>query len=392
MANSKFYLKEINNTKKTPIRLHFHYDNKVFKYPTKLSIEPHKWCDKTHRVKKQVTHCIELNRQIQNIEDNIIDIFQNMKLNGHTVSNPILKQRLNIKLNRVDREDFFEYIDLYIYQKKELKASTKQDYKQTQRTIRQFEASTGYLVSFETINLNFYNRFKDYMLNGLNHSINTFGKRIKMIKSIMNYATEMGINKNLEYQKKSFKVLSEKVSRIYLSTDEVNILYHLELNETLSKTRDVFVLMCYLGIRFSDYKRITKNNIHNEYLDIVMEKTNEPVSIPLHPHALEIIKRWNYNLPSISNPKLNKNIKKICKQAHIDEIIKGTPKYKLVTCHTARRSFATNGYLSDVLVRDLMRITGHKKETTFLNYVQVKREITMSKIMDIYPIELKKVV
>ena len=150
--------------------------------------------------------------------------------------------------------------------------------------------------------------------------------------------------------------------------------------------------MCYLGIRFSDYKRITKNNIINEYLDIVMEKTNEPVSIPLHPHALEIIKRWNYNLPSISNPKLNKNIKKVCKQAHINELVEGTPKYKLVTCHTARRSFATNGYLSDVLVRDLMRITGHKKETTFLNYVQVKREITMSKIMDIYPIELKKVV
>jgi integrase len=208
----------------------------------------------------------------------------------------------------------------------------------------------------------------------------------------MNYATEMGVNKNLEYLKKSFKVLSEKVSRIYLSTDEVNILYHLELNETLSKTRDVFVLMCYLGIRFSDYKRITKNNIHNEYLDIVMEKTNEPVSIPLHPHALEIIERWNYHLPSISNPKLNKNIKKICKQAHIDEIINGRSKYKLVTCHTARRSFATNGYLSDVLVRDLMRITGHKKETTFLNYVQVTREITMSKIMDIYPIELKKVI
>jgi len=55
--------------------------------------------------------------------------------------------------------------------------------------------------------------------------------------------------------------------------------------------------MCYLGIRFSDYKEITKNNIHNEHLDILMEKTTEPVSIPLHPHALEIIKRWNYNLP-----------------------------------------------------------------------------------------------
>ena len=230
------------------------------------------------------------------------------------------------------------------------------------------------------------------MLNSLKHSINTFGKRIKMIKSIMNYATEMGVNKNLEYQKKSFKVLNEKVSRIYLSTDEVNSLYDLELNETLNKSRDIFVLMCYLGIRFSDYKRITKNNIHKTYLDIVMQKTNEAVSIPLHPHALEIIKKWNYELPTISNPKLNKNIKKVCKHADIEELVEGIPKYKLVTCHTARRSFATNGYISDVPIRDLMRITGHKKETTFLNYVQVKREIKMSKILNIYPTKLKQVV
>ena len=94
----------------------------------------------------------------------------------------------------------------------------------------------------------------------------------------------------------------------------------------------------------------------------------------------------------ISNPKLNKNIKKICKQAGINQSIDGIPKYKLVTCHTARRSFATNAYISDVPVRDIMRITGHKKETTFLNYVQVQREIKMSKILDIYPTKLKQVV
>ena len=35
---------------------------------------------------------------------------------------------------------------------------------------------------------------------------------------------------------------------------------------------------------------------------------------------------------------------------------------------------------------------GHKKETTFLNYVQVKREIKMSKILNIYPTKLKQVV
>ena len=125
-----------------------------------------------------------------------------------------------------------------------------------------------------------------------------------------------------------------------------------------------------------------------------MHKTNDQVSIPIHPKALEIIEKWEYKLPELSNTKLNKQIKKVCKYAEIDELVidkdKSFNKYELVTCHTARRSFATNGYLSDVPIRDLMRITGLKKETTFLNYVQVKREVKLSRILEIYPTELKK--
>ena len=64
-------------------------------------------------------------------------------------------------------------------------------------------------------------------------------------------------------------------------------------------------------------------------------------------------------------------MKQVCRYAEIDEIIverdKSYKKYELVNCHTARRIFATNGYLSDVPTWDLMRITGYKKETTFLD-------------------------
>jgi len=177
--------------------------------------------------------------------------------------------------------------------------------------------------------------------------------------------------------------------------EEINKIKELNLSVSLAKARDSFVLMCYLGLRFSDYLKINQNSISNDYLDITMHKTSESVSIPIHPYALEIIKRYNYILPKISNSKLNKMIKKVCKYAEIDNEVtdKGEikKKYKLVTCHTARRSFATNGYLSDVPVRDLMMITGHKKESTFLNYVQVKREVKLSRILEIYPAKLSRV-
>ena len=211
----------------------------------------------------------------------------------------------------------------------------------------------------------------------------------------MNYATELGINKNLDYQKKVFKVLSNQIKREYLNIDEINRLIALDLDGELEKCRDAFVLMCYLGLRYSDYKNINRNNISGTNLNIRMHKTNEDISIPIHPTAMQIIDKWNYELPKLSNAKLNKYIKKICRCAEIDEVIingeNAFKKYELITCHTARRSFATNGFESKVPTRVLMQITGHKKESTFLNYVQRKREIELSQILEIYPTQLKRV-
>ena len=395
MANAKFYLKDKNSNNETLILMFFNYNNKVFKYSTKTSIEPRNWNNKTCRVKQQSSHSLELNKQINKIEDSIMNIYHRMKTNDRVINNKILKEQLDISLNRQDKEDFFSYMKRYIEQKNELRETTKKDYLQTYETLKEFERSSSYLVSFDTITLDFYNRFKKFMISDLNHSLNTFGKRIKTIKSIMNYATEIGVNKNLEYQKASFKVLSVITKRVYLTIEEINKIKELNLSVSLAKARDSFVLMCYLGLRFSDYLKINQNSISNDYLDITMHKTSESVSIPIHPYALEIIKRYNYILPKISNSKLNKMIKKVCKYAEIDNEVtdKGEikKKYKLVTCHTARRSFATNGYLSDVPVRDLMMITGHKKESTFLNYVQVKREVKLSRILEIYPAKLSRV-
>ena len=392
MATVKFYLQDKNSKKKSSLRLFFNYSNKVLKYSVNLSIQPKLWDNKKCRIKHQSKNSIEINNFLNNVEKHILDIYHKQVLKGF-VNNKLLKQELDVRLNKIDKEDFFEYMLRYINQKNELKAKTKQDYLQTFNTIKEFEYSTGYLISFDSINLDFYNRFQDFILNTLEHSINTFGKRIKIIKSIMNYATEIGINKNLSYQKKDFKVISKNIKREYLTVDEVQKIYDLDCNSSLEKSKDAFLLMCYLGIRFSDYIRITKNNISDNHLDIIMSKTNESVSIPIHPNAMNIIKKWNYELPKMSNPKLNLNIKRICRDAKINQLVQNNiPKFKLITCHTARRSFATNGYLSNVSTRDLMRITGHKKESTFLNYVQVKRDVTISKILDIYPTELKKVV
>ena len=393
MAKVKYYLKDKNLEQKTAIRLYFNYNNEVFKYSTKLSIEPRKWDSKTCRVKSQANYSIEYNRELNVIADEIMKIYLNLKNSNEIISKNILKDRLDIALERTEEEDFFAYTKIYLEQRCELKYTTKRDYLQTYNTLKEFETRTGYIVSFESINLDFYNRFKHYILNTLNHSINTFGKRIKIIKSILNYATEIGVNKNTEFLKKGFKVLSEKKKHQYLTVKEIENIRTLELKDSLDKSRDIFLLMCYLGLRFSDYPKITRNNINEDNLDILMQKTNSTVSIPIHPNAMKMIQKWDYSLPYQNSNIVNRNIKRICALAEInDKLDDGSYKYENISCHSARRTFATNGHINNVPIRDLMQVTGHKKESTFMNYVQIKREVKMSRILEVYPTLLRKVI
>ena len=44
-----------------------------------------------------------------------------------------------------------------------------------------------------------------------------------------------------------------------------------------------------------------------------------------------------------------------------------------MSCHTARRSFATNQYIAEVPVYEIMAITGHRTEKAFLTYIKIKQ-------------------
>jgi integrase len=50
------------------------------------------------------------------------------------------------------------------------------------------------------------------------------------------------------------------------------------------------------------------------------------------------------------------------------------PKYDLITTHTARRSFATNLFLSGFPAISIMKITGHKTEKSFMKYIKISQE------------------
>ena len=83
---------------------------------------------------------------------------------------------------------------------------------------------------------------------------------------------------------------------------------------------------------------------------------------------------------------MNEYLKDLCKDAKIKskvqksqikgglKVTSSFEKWQLVSTHCARRSFATNAYLSGENPLSIMRITGHKTEKSFMAYIQMTGE------------------
>lgn len=247
--------------------------------------------------------------------------------------------------------------------------------------------------SFNDCNRDFYNDYILY-LTSLNYSKNYVGTIIQKIKTILGFAYEEGIHNNTEFKKSYFSKMTEEIDHVYLTIAELQSIQELDLkDQILDCVRDIFLISCYTGLRISDMSTLLKKS-HQvileedgvKYFNLKQLKTSNSVIIPLNKIVCNIIEKHQGNLPKyIHSHLINQHIKSICKRAKVIEnhfLIKtidgkeeeiNLPKYKLVSSHTARRSFCTNAYKSGIPIHDIMAISGHKSEHVFLNYVKVQK-------------------
>lgn len=409
MATLKFYIKN-SKVEKTNIYFFLNYgafkiiDNKKkylpLKYYINESINPIFWNSKIGRVKqdKRFKQFPEFNARLQDIEDRALSVLRKMQNDGEHITNESLKEKLDTILKPYKDQtnkkqmDFIEFLNYYL-DASGMKPNTKKSYTQTERDLKEYEAEKGIKVTYDRIDIDFHDNFIIW-LKDKGYATNTIGDRVKVLKSIMRASYERGHHTNTDYQKKAFSRPKEDTIAVYLNDKELERLYNLDLtnDNKLSNVRDWFLIAACTGLRFSDFSRLTKDNI-SDSITIKTQKTGATVVIPLHTYVKSILDRHNYILPKvISNQKFNKYIKDVCELAEIKDLVlieetkgnlttsKTEKKFNLVTAHTARRSFATNAYLAGVPTISIMKITSHKTEKVFMNYIKVTGQENAKKL------------
>lgn len=262
-------------------------------------------------------------------------------------------------------------------------------------------------VTLADADYSFMQSFYNYLIGHVGHLNTTASKQITGIKTFLNKARKAGNTVNATFQ--DFTIKRDKLEVIALTQKEFDRIRELDLSENkkLDKVRDVFVFGCQTGLRYSDLENLKRENIKTDYLEITVIKTKQKLSVPLTATAQEVLNKYNTvlkPLPVISNQKMNKYLKELCRLAEINEPIEITrykgsaretnvfPKWELISCHSSRKTFVTLSLERGMKAEEIMPITGHVSYESFKRYLNVTKEASKTALLNAWGVKTLKVV
>ena len=283
----------------------------------------------------------------------------------------------------------------------------KKNYQMLINKLEYIEQQFGCKIMPAMISGVFWNHFIPFLSEqGLKYS--TIGHVKANLITTLNWSSKYGVKLNPSYNE--VDIPNYIPSKISLTPDEISHIYHFKIGQcetynfrlkkvaklrknkinTLEKVRDMFVLGCNLGQRYSDLIRISPENFRNGQFSIVQQKTGNKCFVPINSLSIDnritfsILEKYNYHAPYSGNiNNYNRYLHQLLycigeeflEEVHIDNKINGVitretmQRYQLISSHSARRSFATINTLRNIPRSKILRATGHSSEKAFVRYI-----------------------
>ena len=365
------------------------------KISTGVSILPKHWSTKKKYVLSANSNSVDINNQLKAFKNRVLNIYLEAKNTGKQPDKQYLLDELRPKeVAKSKNKSFFDVWELYL-------KSNKSNYKP--KSFEKFASLKNHLLNFEkkksvrfdlhTLNQETLEKLQNYFYEDLNLRTSTASRYLDLLKTFLNWAYNQEYTSNKKH--KSFKpIKAPDTLKVIFTPEEISMIESFEPeSDYLVNAKELLILSIYTGLRHSDYSIIKAENINinmdgSYTLTMRQQKTKEYVDIPLNKRALEIVNKFiEGKVRGISNQKLNKYIKELCKKAEVEQLVEVhddrgklsavsyKPKYEVVTTHTGRRTFCTNLLLKGIPAEIVMKFSGHKDYKSFAKYVNVPKNI-----------------
>lgn len=397
MATVSFLLKEPKADRLTPIFAFLSFDGQRVKVYSTLSVHPKQWIKAEQRAQVRGYPANGLlNDALELLQQKLLTSYAEHRAQGLLPTVESLRS-LSLPKPTVPEEPaaapvkvmtFWDYYDEWVaVARSHGKVRSASVYETTARHLRTFAQQTRMTITFESITPALGDKFTFYLLDKAGLTDNTIAKQITTLKRFLRHAADRGYHATRGYEQLRWK--RQEPDIMTLTAEEVQALENLALTQRpyLDNARNLFLLSCYTGLRYSDLVAIKPEHLRGTTLRITTQKTRETVTVPLRPAAQRIVEKYLAGeVHSITNQRLNDYLKELGQLAQLNtlvEVIKyragkrdstTVAKWERLGCHTGRRTFVTLSLERGLRPEVVMKVTGHRDWKSFKRYVNITEQ------------------
>ncbi|RFP66397.1 hypothetical protein D0N36_03350 [Hymenobacter lapidiphilus] len=434
MATTKAYLRATNVHKSAlPVGVKYCHQRQWFAVSTGTTIEPEHWDKVKGQAKSTATNAASVNAAISRVAAELQAIADNLAKQGIEPSVEAVKAMQKCHPKAPDASPavssvpetrsmglpFLYHLDSFIssknggysyeqiqvrnrqHRKKDYRVpiqheggifgnNTMKTYYSLYRIIREYQVYKDMVLELMDFDKRMLSDFQAFLVGEKKYLNSSVAKVIKSLKRVLNQLADDDLMPHTKYRRFTLSESKKTVARtvIALTQQEMDALKALPLVNTpgVAYVRDLFILGCSSGLRYSDLVRLQPSHIRNNHIHIEMQKTGEAVAIPLNATSKAILKRYDYTIRRISNVGYNVHLKTLLQLlptmlAPVERVrwsgaerrSEVVPRWSLVTTHTARRTFINVALESGVSVAVLRSWVGHANLEQLLQYADQNR-------------------
>lgn len=410
MINIRFSLRNRKAQKKSAVRASVNFVGERITFCTGISVHSKNWDDKSgfpRQTKGDIVGKVAIVK-LKELDMRVTQLYYDLTKN-ETIPVPIeiFTQKVNALLRPQQYGEessnaitLIDFADLFIQDSENGNRLKDNQYRIEESSIKPYRTTRLHLLNFQKerkkpillsdFSQQLHDEFSKYLIEVVKLSKNAHSKNIMVLNQVIKYAVKKKLLPASVLIDVEFNTRREETDSIYLREEEIQLLMDLKdfKNKGEEQVRDIFVLGCYTGLRFSNYSQLNLDYLQQGVLTTIQQKTKKKVTIPIHPNVKRIIEKYKGVLPPCpTNQEFNRTLKDLGKKIPTLQVpfakqitrgrritVEETMKWEKLTTHTARRSFCTNSYLLGVPVTTIMAISGHRTEKSFRTYIKASGE------------------
>ena len=226
---------------------------------------------------------------------------------------------------------------------------------------------------------------------------NTVVRYLEILFHFFSEAERKGIETCRDYQ--DYDNSKTKPQNVTITDEEFEkIFLHRASNERLENVRQLFIIACVTGLRYSDIETLQAEHINYDesVIQRVQRKTNQSVNIALNPLLAKMLLENHNVLPkAICNQDFNRYLKELFKEIGLERTVqlsrivgkkRVVTDYKLYELASSKmgRRYLCSSLAGKVPDRTIMAMSGHHSVSAFHSYLCNTQEQEREAVMDIW--------